>query len=55
MLVITPSRHCEDSINFYKRRLFDVIKNYYEKNDFDEIFKNLARHRSENNFVGPLK
>jgi len=23
------------------------------KNDFAEVFKNLARYRSENNFVGP--
>jgi len=27
----------------------------YGKNDFAEVSKNLARHRSENNFVGPSK
>jgi len=27
----------------------------YEKNDFIELFKNLAGYRSENNFVGPSK
>ena len=25
------------------------------KNDFVQVSKNLARYRSENNFVGPLK
>jgi len=31
----------------------DLISN--KKNDFAEIFKNVVRYRSENNFVGPSK
>jgi len=27
----------------------------HRKNDFSEIFKNLARYKFENNFVRPLK
>jgi len=27
----------------------------HKKNDFIEVSKNLARYKSENNFVGPLK
>ena len=32
-----------------------VLLKYHGENDFVEVFKNLARYRSENNFVGPSK
>jgi len=36
---------------------YSIYLQLYGKNDFAEVYisKNLARHRSENNFVGPLK
>jgi len=34
---------------FYLRHVCLLV---YRKNDFAKVFRNLARHRSENNFVG---
>jgi len=31
---------------------YSVISNLHGKNDFAEVFKNLARYRFENDFVG---
>jgi len=33
----------------------NIVINLYGKKNFAEVSKNLARYRSENNFVGPSK
>jgi len=44
-------------IFFYLELLlnFDSIRDAHKKNNFAEISKNLARYKSENNFVGSSK
>jgi len=37
--------------NVYNRQDTRYLSSLHEKNDFDEVSKNLATYRSENNFV----